>query len=417
MSRPRLDKRVRKAVKFYRLSNRDVSRFYAVFKRLDKSFSGEIDLADFYTLLHSKRSIIGDSILELVDAHGSRLNFKEFLYAVLTYCFFEREEILRFMFYIFDRDKNGYVEQDELQMIIKVIHGFDPDITFSGNFKATMRLLEPNFDVDGKVDFEEFKLMHELFPALLHPAFQLQVELIRRTLGERWWSAKKHQLQDRRDRARQIQRRLEKKERMRLVKMQSRRVRKKMGFFKYHCCIGQREQYRKLFPLNLPEEREAQQRRVEEEQQEKTKKRMTKIKKEAEMKLKNPETAEYKEYLENKRNKTSRVHPNTTQPHGGAPKDMPASRGVARVPHAKKNGHGQPSQDAIERGHRSKKPRSSKEERAQRRRARKGKRAVSQQSKGQSSGAVQGETGMSRNRHPRKLPPIAGRAGTSAHRR
>ena len=31
----------------------------------------------------------------------------EFLHAVVTYCLFEQDEMLRFCFYIFDKDKNG----------------------------------------------------------------------------------------------------------------------------------------------------------------------------------------------------------------------------------------------------------------------------------------------------------------------
>ena len=40
-----------------------------------------------------------------------RVEFGEFLQAIVTYCLFETMEILKMCFFIYDRDKNGYVEQ------------------------------------------------------------------------------------------------------------------------------------------------------------------------------------------------------------------------------------------------------------------------------------------------------------------
>ena len=38
------------------------------------------------------------------------LDFAEFVTAAMTYCFFGKTEILKFCFYIFDKDKNGFIE-------------------------------------------------------------------------------------------------------------------------------------------------------------------------------------------------------------------------------------------------------------------------------------------------------------------
>ena len=38
------------------------------------------------------------------------LDFAEFVTAAMTYCFFGKLEILKFCFYIFDKDKNGFIE-------------------------------------------------------------------------------------------------------------------------------------------------------------------------------------------------------------------------------------------------------------------------------------------------------------------
>ena len=67
---------------------------------------GSIDISDFYTFFEEKRSIFGDAIFELIDCNQSgSLTFGEFLHAVVTYCLFEQDEMLRFCFFIFDKDK------------------------------------------------------------------------------------------------------------------------------------------------------------------------------------------------------------------------------------------------------------------------------------------------------------------------
>ena len=135
---------------------------------------GTIELADFYKYIEEKRSIICDAIFELNDCNTSgTLDFGEFFCSVVTYCLFEREEILRYCFYIFDREKNGYIEQDELMMMINILYGIAPTDQLRGNAKVAANQLE--FNTDGKVDFKEFKEFNKQFPALFYPAFRIQV--------------------------------------------------------------------------------------------------------------------------------------------------------------------------------------------------------------------------------------------------
>ena len=87
---PPLEVRVNKCMKFYLIKEAEVKRFYYIFTRLDKNLSGVIDIADFFKFLHEPRSIVGDTIFELVDCRSTiAITFTEFFYAVLTYCFFE----------------------------------------------------------------------------------------------------------------------------------------------------------------------------------------------------------------------------------------------------------------------------------------------------------------------------------------
>ena len=42
------------------------------------------------------------------------MSFSEFVQALGTYCMFDTAGVLKFCFYIFDKDKNGSIERDEL---------------------------------------------------------------------------------------------------------------------------------------------------------------------------------------------------------------------------------------------------------------------------------------------------------------
>ena len=94
--------------------------------------------------------MFGNAIFELIDAEDpDKLEFGEFLQAVMrarrgyicvmcctllvttytrtrakvvTYCCFEEIEVLQFCFFIFDRDKQGYIDQDELKFFVDVLH-------------------------------------------------------------------------------------------------------------------------------------------------------------------------------------------------------------------------------------------------------------------------------------------------------
>ena len=108
---PNPDARTLRTMEFANIKLSDVGKFWKRFRKFDKNLSGTIDIDEFYNLIHESRSIFGDGIFELIDVnHSGSLDFGEFFQAVVTYCLFEKNEVLKFCFYIFDRDKNGYIE-------------------------------------------------------------------------------------------------------------------------------------------------------------------------------------------------------------------------------------------------------------------------------------------------------------------
>lgn len=104
------------------------------------------------------------------------LTFSEWLDVITTYCLFEEEEILKFCFYVLDREKNGYIEKDEMRILINMLYHIDPIKGPTGNTKAAFGKLA--IQQDGKIEFWEFQLFHQAFPALFYPAFRLQVSML-----------------------------------------------------------------------------------------------------------------------------------------------------------------------------------------------------------------------------------------------
>lgn len=101
------------------------------------------------------------------------LTFSEWLDAITTFCLFEEEEILRFCFFILDREKNGYIEKDEMRMLVNMLYNIDPVKGPTGNTKVAFDKL--SVQQDGKIEFWEFELFNKAFPSLFFPAFRLQV--------------------------------------------------------------------------------------------------------------------------------------------------------------------------------------------------------------------------------------------------
>ena len=71
-------------------------------------------------MINEPRTVFGDSLFELVDIdNNGSLDFSEFVQTLSTYCMFGREDVLKYCFFVFDKDKNGYIEQDELHALIE----------------------------------------------------------------------------------------------------------------------------------------------------------------------------------------------------------------------------------------------------------------------------------------------------------
>lgn len=79
---------------------------------------------DFFSKwLEEKRNFFGDAIFNLIECDNEEVvNFGEFVEALVTYCLFEKNDVLKLCFNIFDTEKTGFIDKDEMKHFLIMLH-------------------------------------------------------------------------------------------------------------------------------------------------------------------------------------------------------------------------------------------------------------------------------------------------------
>ncbi|KAG7378310.1 hypothetical protein PHYPSEUDO_010267 [Phytophthora pseudosyringae] len=257
------DERMQHMIRKLKLTAKDLRVLYGKFSRYDKervfllvhgrSKSGSIDRSEFYASIDEKHTELGDAIFALIDEDSSGvLDFSEYVEALGKFCLLSKEDMLKFCFNVFDDDKNGTIEGEELTKLMEILHEGEQ----TSNMKHALKAFD--FNGDGKVDFAEFKQLNAQFPSLLYPAFRIQQNMKIFTLGEKWWERKIEELvterhekltqqaatenvEDMTDEA--LKAKKVEMERVTKLKRQEQAIRIRMGCMYYTCCPCRRRLY------------------------------------------------------------------------------------------------------------------------------------------------------------------------------
>ena len=228
-----------------RAQEKDIRVLWHMFKKHDKERRSIIAISDFYDkIVFVPRTIFCDGLFDLIEAADSEsIDFGEFVAAVTTYCFFEIPEVLKFCFFVFDRDKKGFITQEEMRLFVDAMHGNE----MSTNVEFALDNLK--YRKDGKFDFEEFKGMHHLYPSVLFPAFRLQNAMMQAMGGEQFWESKKLELSMQKEDERKREANREAREKAEAYKYREDQVRRHMGSIKYYLMPKNRAKYYEVYPL------------------------------------------------------------------------------------------------------------------------------------------------------------------------
>ncbi|KXS14402.1 EF-hand [Gonapodya prolifera JEL478] len=135
----------------------EIQRLYKRFMKLDKDGDGAIDREEFLSLPQIANNPLAHRMIAIFDEDGGGdVDFKEFISALSTFTVKgNKEEKLRFAFKVYDMDRDGYISNGELFLVLKMMVGNNlKDQQLQQIVDKT--IMEADLDGDGKISFEEF---------------------------------------------------------------------------------------------------------------------------------------------------------------------------------------------------------------------------------------------------------------------
>lgn len=136
----------------------EIERLKKRFMKLDKDSSGSIDKTEFMSIPGVSANPLAKRIIEVFDEDNSGdVDFQEFITSLSIFSGRgETDAKLRFAFRIYDIDKDGYISNGELFIVLKIMVGTNlEDEQLQQIVDRT--IMENDVDGDGKLSFEEFK--------------------------------------------------------------------------------------------------------------------------------------------------------------------------------------------------------------------------------------------------------------------
>ena len=160
----------------------EIDRLRKRFMKLDKDNSGTVDRDEFLALPQISSNPLATRMIAIFDEDGGGdVDFQEFVSGLSAFSSKgNKEEKLRFAFRVYDIDRDGYISNGELFIVLKMMVGSnlkDQQLqqvrirggdTCTGNMWHADKLqivdktiMEADLDHDGKISFEEFAKMVE----------------------------------------------------------------------------------------------------------------------------------------------------------------------------------------------------------------------------------------------------------------
>jgi len=140
----------------------EVERIRKRFMKLDKDNSGTIEREEFLSLPQISSNPLATRMIAILDEDGGGdVDFQEFVSGLSAFSSKgNKEQKLRFAFKVYDIDRDGYISNGELFIVLKMMVGSNlKDQQLQQIVDKT--IMEADLDRDGKISFEEFTKMVE----------------------------------------------------------------------------------------------------------------------------------------------------------------------------------------------------------------------------------------------------------------
>ncbi|KAG6375057.1 hypothetical protein JVT61DRAFT_3839 [Boletus reticuloceps] len=138
----------------------ELERLKKRFMKLDSDGSGSIDREEFLQIPQIASNPLASRMIAIFDEDGGgTVDFQEFVGGLSAFSSRGgREEKLRFAFKVYDVDRDGYISNGELFLVLKMMVGNNlKDQQLQQIVDKT--IMEGDHDRDGKLSFEEFAQM------------------------------------------------------------------------------------------------------------------------------------------------------------------------------------------------------------------------------------------------------------------
>ncbi|KAI9741924.1 MAG: Calcineurin subunit B [Cirrosporium novae-zelandiae] len=140
----------------------EVDRLRKRFMKLDKDSSGTIERDEFLSLPQVSSNPLATRMIAIFDEDGGGdVDFQEFVNGLSAFSSKgNKEEKLKFAFKVYDIDRDGFISNGELFIVLKMMVGSNlKDMQLQQIVDKT--IMEADQDHDGKISFEEFTKMVE----------------------------------------------------------------------------------------------------------------------------------------------------------------------------------------------------------------------------------------------------------------
>ena len=149
----------------------DVDEIYRKFRNYDFVGNNLVDVDEFVVAVGLQPEIFLMLVFRLFDGdmEGS-ITFAEFLMAYYQFLTLDKESLAIFTFSLFDLDNSNYLEQEETELMMRVLEG-----KVTRNDTIAYKALD--VDGDGDVSLEEFLSVASKRPNMMFLAFETQMVL------------------------------------------------------------------------------------------------------------------------------------------------------------------------------------------------------------------------------------------------
>ncbi|KAH7032909.1 calcineurin regulatory beta sub-unit [Microdochium trichocladiopsis] len=140
----------------------EVDRLRKRFMKLDKDNSGTIEREEFLSLPQISSNPLATRMIAIFDEDGGGdVDFEEFVSGLSAFSSKgNKEQKLQFAFKVYDIDRDGYISNGELFIVLKMMVGSNlKDQQLQQIVDKT--IMEADLDGDGKISFQEFQKMVE----------------------------------------------------------------------------------------------------------------------------------------------------------------------------------------------------------------------------------------------------------------